>query len=106
MRGGGEEVSTATLQCMLARGALQTHLTEGLETLSWVPTPPLKSPPPCNSPPLGGEPSPGPKSIENLRRRRHRRKFLQGTKADLHCDTLVPFCGATPPPPMGGTVTW
>ena len=34
---------------------------------------------------------------------RRQRKFLQGAKADLHCDTMVQICGATPPPPMGGS---
>ena len=59
-------------------------------------------PPLCNSPPApGGEPSLGPKSIENTRRQRRQRKFLQGAEADLHCDTMVQICGATPPPPRG-----
>ena len=40
------------------------------------------------------------KSIEHTRCRRHQRKILQGTEADLHYDTMVQFCGA-PPPPCG-----
>ena len=56
---------------------------------------------PCPSPP-GGGPSLSPKSIENTRCQRRQRKFLQGAEADLHCDTMVQFCGATPPPPRGG----
>ena len=64
-------------------------------------------PPPCNPapPPLwGGNHHLGPKSIENTRRHRRQRDFLQGTKgaeADLDCDTMVQICGAppTPPPP-------
>ena len=53
-------------------------------------------------PPPWGEGSLGPESIENTRRRRN---FLQGAgraEADLHCDTIVQFCGAIPPPPVAG----
>ena len=42
----------------------------------------------------------------NTRRQRRQRKFFQGAEADLHCDTMVHFRGAIPPPPpRGGTVT-
>ena len=66
-------------------------------------TPPLviPPPPPLAIPPPERERSLGPKSIENTR---CQRKFLQGaerTEADLHCDTMVQFGGATPPPPRG-----
>ena len=47
--------------------------------------PPVISPPPCNSP------------LKILR--------AKGAEADLHCDTMVQFCGAIPPPPRGGTIT-
>ena len=47
----------------------------------------------------GGEPSVGQKNIGNTGRRR---KLLQGAEADLHCDTVVQFCGAPPPPLRGG----
>ena len=71
--------------------------------------PPLVIPPPLQFPrPLWGERSLGPKSIENARRQRHQRKFLQGAdgaEVDLHCDTMVQFCGATPPPPRDPHVT-
>ena len=30
------------------------------------------------------------------------KKFLQGAEADSHCDAMVQFCGAIPPPPVGG----
>ena len=43
-----------------------------------------------------------PKSIENTRRQRRQREFLQGAEADLHCDTTVQFCGVIPVPPQGG----
>ena len=74
------------------------------------PPPPLDPPPPLaiRPPPLGGdggEWSLGPERILNTRRRRRQRKFLQGAKgaeAELHCDTVVQFCGATPPPPPKG----
>ena len=58
-------------------------------------------------PPPRGEQSLGPESIENTRRQRHQRKFLQGAEADLHCDPMVQFCGAIPPPggAGGGGVT-
>ena len=64
--------------------------------------------PTCNPPtlaipiPPGGEPSLGPKSIENTRRQRRQRNSLQGAEADLHCETMVQFCGAIPPPPAKG----
>ena len=69
--------------------------------------PPRNPPPPLKPPPLqGGNHHFGPESIGNTRRQR---KFLQGTEADLHCDTMVQICGAAPPPPLaalrGGTVT-
>ena len=54
-------------------------------------------------PPLGGERSLGPNSIENTSRcQRRQRKFLQGAEGDSHCDTMVQFCGATPPPLQWG----
>ena len=69
--------------------------------------PPRSPPPLAIPPPPGGEPSLGPKSTENTRRQRRQRKCLQGAtgaEADLHCDTMVQFCGAPPPPPQrGGT---
>ena len=58
-------------------------------------------PPP---PPQGGNHHLGPESIGNTRRQRRQREFLQGAKADLHCDTMVQICGAVAPP-GGGTVT-
>ena len=67
------------------------------------PPPPLQSPPPCKSPPPGGWGGNG--HLEITRRRRRQRKFFQGAEraeVDLHCDTMVQFCGATPPPPTGG----
>ena len=75
--------------------------------LLWAPENlPDYPPPPLQSPPPGGEPSLGPKSIENTRNTRHQRcqrKFVQGAEADLHCGTMVQFCVAIPPPhPQGG----
>ena len=71
-------------------------------TIHFTPTPP----PPLQSPPLaGGGLSFGPKSLENTGHQRRQRKILQGAEADLHSDTMVQFCGAIPPPPVGGTVT-
>ena len=69
---------------------------------------PQGTPPPLKSlPPPGGgwNRHLGPESIGNTRRQRRQRKFLQGAKADLHCDTMVQFCGAGPglvPTPPGG----
>ena len=62
-------------------------------------TPVVTPPPPLLAipHPLGGGTVIWPKSIENTRRRRRQRKM-----ADSHCDTMVQFCGATPPPPRGG----
>ena len=48
---------------------------------------------PQMQPPTGSERSLGAKSIENTGHRRRQRKFLQGAKADLHCDTMVQLCG-------------
>ena len=57
-------------------------------------------PPTAIPPPSRGEGSLGPKSIgNNTKRQRRQRKFLQGAagaEADLHCDTIVQFCGAIP----------
>ena len=50
-------------------------------------------------PPPGGERPLGPKSIEIIKRQRRQRKILQ---ADLHCDTVLQFCGALPSPLPGG----
>ena len=69
-------------------------------------TPPVISPPLQSSPPPGGGgQSLGPKSIENTKHQRRRRKFLQGAEANLHCDTTVQICGATPPPPTARSST-
>ena len=46
----------------------------------------------------GGGASLGPKSIENTRRQRRQRNFLQGAEADLHCDWYS-FVVQSPPPP-------
>ena len=69
-------------------GQVILSLRQPLPLLLLVPSPPLQSPP---TP--GGERSLGPKSIENTRRQRHQRQFLQGAEADLHFDTM-------PPPPL------
>ena len=67
------------------------------------PPPPCNLPAPCNPPPPGGgERSLGPKSTESTRCQRRHRNVLQGAEADLHCDTMVQFCGAIPPSPRGG----
>ena len=67
-----------------------------------LPPPPPQSPPLCNSaPPWGG-------TVTWPRKHRPKAPFLQGSKgaeADLHCDTMVQICHATPPPWGGGTVT-
>ena len=65
------------------------------------PTPPCNLPPFEIAPPPPHEPSLGPKGIGNTRCRRRQRKFLQGADADLHCDTMVQFWGAIPPPSGG-----
>ena len=57
---------------------------------------PLVIPHPLQSPPPWGGAN-GPKSIENTRRQRRQRKFLQGAESHFHCDTMVQFCGAFPP---------
>ena len=58
--------------------------------------------PPLQPPPPGGEPSLGPKSIGNTKRQRDFLQDAKGAEADLHCDTMVQFCGAIPPPLFGG----
>ena len=74
------------------------------------PTPP----PVCNLSPVAIPPPPralGGKGllaqiIESTKRQRRQRKSLQGTEgaeSDLHCDTMVQFCGVIPPPPGGET---
>ena len=59
---------------------------------------PLQSPPP----PRGGGGVTWPKKHRKYEARNAPKKFLQGAEADLHCDIMVQFCGATPPPPLRG----